>query len=437
MKFHCLMMGLCFLLCFNCQVFAQDTLRLEQDTLRLELTLEEAQNYALENNRTLKNASLDVQKSQATLWQSIASMLPQLNAQADYSNYCGYQMDFGSMSIPMNPYGTLGITASIAFSGAQVVAVQTSKIAQRMSDITYKQSEQQIKDQVKTLYYSALVMEQTLGLLDKNLANMEQLYQYTQASVYAGVAEQTDADQLQVQVANMQTSINSSKRSMEMVYNSMRLQLGVDVQTEIVLTQTIDDLLNIDEAFALLSEEFVLDNNYSYQLLKENTALSKKQLAAQKWNTGPQLSAYYQYSAKTYFGQDEGMNMTPPNMVGVSVSIPLFTSLSKAKSIQAAKFDYEKQLNTMADTEDALRVQHSQLCYNLSTAYETYDTQKKNIDVTQRIFDNISNKYEVGAAASLDLTNAGNNLISAQSSYVQALLELVNAQIALEELLNK
>lgn len=408
-----------------------------QDTPRLELSLEDAQRYALENNRTLKNASLDVQKAQASYWQSIASMLPQISAKGDYSNYCGYEMNFGVMTIPMNPYGTLGITAAMAFSGAQVVAAQISKIAQRMSDISLKQSEQQTKDQVKTLYYSALVMERTVALLEDNLSNMNELYKYTEESVKVGIAEQTDADQLLVQLATMQTSISSSKRSLEMVYNSMRLQLGVDVNTEIVLTQDIESLLNAEQAFALTDEEFLLDNNYNYQLLKESTQLSKKQLAAKKWSAGPQLSAYYQYSAKTYFGKDEGMNMTPPNMVGVSVSLPIFGSLSKTKAIQAAKFDYEKQLNTLADTEDALRVQHRQLCYNLSTAYETYETQKKNIDVTQRVFNNISNKYEVGAASSLDLTNAGTNLIGAQSSYVQALMELVNAQIALEQLLNK
>lgn len=430
MTIKSLLIGLCCLLGLSLPLQAQDS-------LRLELSLEEAQNYALENNRTLKNASLDVLKSQASHWQSVASMLPQISAKADYSNYCGYEMNFGMMAIPMNPYGTLGVTASMAFSGAQVVATQISKIAERMSDISLKQTEQETKDQVKTLYYSALVMEQTIDLLNKNLENMNELYKYTEQSVKVGIAEQTDADQLLVQLATMQTSISSSKRSLEMVYNSMRLQLGVGVDTEIVLTQGINDLLNADETIALLGEDFILDNNYSYQLLKENTQLSKKQLSAQKWSAGPQLSAYYQYSAKSYFGKDEGMNMTPPNMVGVSVSLPIFGSLSKTKAIQAAKFDYEKQLNTLADTEDALRVQHRQLCFNLSTAYETFDTQKKNIDVTQRVFDNISNKYEVGAAASLDLTNAGTNLINAQSSYVQALMELVNAQIALEQLLNK
>ena len=57
--------------------------------------------------------------------------------------------------------------------------------------------------------------------------------------------------------------------------------------------------------------------------------------------------------------------------------------------------------------------------------------------MARRIFDNFAQKYEYGLSSSLDLTNAGTNLITAQSNYVQALLEMVNAQISLEELLNK
>ena len=403
----------------------------------ISLSLAEAQQYALDHNRTLKNATLDVQKAKAAKWQAIASMLPQVSASGDYSNYCGYEMNFGAMSMAMPTSGTLGVTASVALSGAQIISAKLSQIAMDMSDVTLLQNEKQIADQVKTLYYSALVMEQTVTLLESNLDNMNQLYKYTEESVKVGVSEQTDADQLLVQLATMQTSIRSSQRSLEMVYNSMRLQLGIDVETEIKLTQTIDELLNIEAAAALMGEEFVLDNNYSYQLLKQNTELAKQQVNVAKWNYGPTLSAYYQYSAKTYFGQEEGFNMTPPNMVGATLSVPIFSSLSRLKGVQSAKFDYEKQLNTLQDTQDALLVQHRQLCFNLSNAYETYETQKKNIDVTQRVFDNISNKYEYGAASSLDLTNAGTNLISAQSSYVQALMELVNAQISLEELLNK
>ena len=406
-----------------------------QDSI-MTLTLDEAQKVAKEHNRTLKNASLDVQKAEATRWQTIASMLPQVNGSLDYQNMCGYKMSLGGMDIAMPPSGTLGITAALQFSGAQVVGAYLGTIAMKMADISLKQTEQQIGNQVKSIYYSILAMERTVNLLEQNLENLRTLHRTTQNSVDVGVAEQTDADQLSVQVATMETTISSTKRSLEMLYNSMRLQLGVAPEQRISLSQSIEELINFENALSLLSEEFVIDNNYNYQLLKENTRLAKQQVHMKEWAYGPTITAAYQYSAKKYFSDERTMNMTPPNAISISLSVPIFSSGRNFTGVKEAKLAYKKQLNTLADTEDGLNIQHSQLKYNLSSAYESFDTQKKNVEVSQRVFSNISNKYEHGMASSLDVTNSGSNLISAQSSYVQALLELVNAQIELEELLN-
>ena len=177
---------------------------------------------------------------------------------------------------------------------------------------------------------SILAMEQTLGLLNQNLDNLRRLATITENSVKVGVSEQVDADQIQVQVSSMQSSINSSARMVEMLYNSMRLQLGVSVNTNLVLTEQIDQLLNIEQALSLLKQDFNLNKNYDYQLVNQNTELSKKQITLAAMDYVPSVSAFYQYSARTYFGKDEGFNMTPPNLVGVSLSVPIWSSGTRA-----------------------------------------------------------------------------------------------------------
>ena len=119
-------------------------------------------------------------------------------------------------------------------------------------------------------------MHETIGLLEQNLENMNRLYRFTENSVKVGVADQTDADKLKVQVSTLETSINSTKRSLEMLNNSLRLQMGVDVTQQIELAKTIDELLNMEGALQLLKTDFVIDNNFSYQLLKQSADLSKK-----------------------------------------------------------------------------------------------------------------------------------------------------------------
>lgn len=123
-------------------------------------------------------------------------------------------------------------------------------------------------------------------------------------------------------------------------------------------------------------------------------------------------------------------------MVGASISLPIFSSGVNAAKVREAKINYRETMNTVASTEDALMVQERQLRYNLVSALENYQNQNENIDVSQRVFRNILNKYKVGMASSLDVTNSSNNLITAQSNYIQAIMQLVNARIELEDLLN-
>ena len=404
----------------------------QNDVLRL--SLEEAQKMAIERNRTLENATIDVKIAQANRWQAIASMLPQVNASGTYNDMFGYLMNFGGMSIALPSSASMGVTASMALSGAQVLNAAISKISQQMSDITAHQTEQNVASQVKTLYYSILMADQTIALLHDNLDGVQRLYDFSQQSVDVGASEQVSADQLMVQVASAKTAIKNSETSLEMLYNSLRLQLDLDPDAEIVLTDTIDKLLDMDAGLAMMNEQFNLDNNYNYQLLKKNVELARKQITLNKWSLAPTVSLAYQFSAKHNFG--EGMDMTPPNTMNVMVSVPIFSSLSNTKKIQSAKMSYQKQLNTLAETENSLQIQYRQLCYNLQNAHAKYVDQKQAVEVNKRVFDNISRKYEQGYSSALEMTNASTTLITSQSAYVQAVLEFVNAQIELEKLLN-
>lgn len=438
-----------------------------QQTLRLSLS--EAQQYAVEHNATMKNAELDIKKAELERWKTFSTMLPSIKAGFDYQNMCGYTMNLGgggsmmsmmpdsvtiggvtmpisfptsgstssSSGIAMNPSGTFSITAAVALSGAQVVGTMLQKLAIEMTDLSRQQTEQQTRSQVKNVYVSILVMEQTVGLLDSSLANLESLAATSQAAVNVGAAEQVDADKLQVQVASMKSSINSTKRSLQMLRNSLLLQLGADVTSNVELTTPINHILSIDGAAAVLNEPFHIENNYNYQLLAKNEELATRQVNMAWMDFLPTVSAYYQYSAKTYFGKDEGFNMTPPNMIGASISMPLLTSGTRYASVKSAKIAQQETANTRRQAEDGLRIQFNQLRYDLASALETYDIQRRNVDVTQRVFANVTEKYKYGRASSLEVTTASTDIISAQSNYIQAALNVISTQTALENLLNK
>lgn len=409
-----------------------------QQTLRLSLA--DAQQYAIEHNQAMKNADLDIKKAEWDRWKTLSSMLPTVKAGYDYQNMCGYKMEMhmggAAVSIPMDPTGSLSVTAAVAVTGSQIVGTMLQNLALEMTDISRQQTVQQTRSQVKNVYVSILIMEQTAGLLDSSLANLERLAATSQSAVDVGAAEQLDADKLQVQVASMRNSINTTNRSLQMLRNSMLLQLGADVDATIELTTPVEEILNIDGAVAFLSEPFNIENNYNYQLLAKNEEIAKRNVNMAWMDFTPTLSAYYQYSKKYHYGET-GMDMTPPNMVGFSVSLPLLTTGTRLANIKSARIALQETQNSRKQAEDGLRVQYNQLRYDLASALESYDIQRRSLDLSRRVFDNVTEKYKFGRASSLEVTNASSDIISAQGNYIQAVMNVISAQVALEDLLNK
>lgn len=403
----------------------------------LSLTLEQAQQYAIENNKSLQNASIDVQQAYAQRWQTIAGMLPQVDGTLGYTNMLGYEINFGGgMSKAMLPYLNTNITASIGLNGQAIMGALLNNLAIEMQDISLKKSESVLRANVTTSYMSVLVLEDIVTLLDSSLTNIERLEKMTRRSVEVGAAEQTAADQITVKVNALKNSINSNKRSVELARNSLKVLLGLNAETDLQLSQTLDELLSAETALALLNEDFDINRNYDYQLLQKNVELAKKNVTMAGLAYTPTLSAYYQYSYRKDFGEG-GFSMAPPHTIGVSLSLPIWSSGKRAAGVTEKKLAYQSAVNTFEETTDNLGIQDQQLRFNLSNAYETYMNERDNIEVTKRVFRNTTNKFEHGVSSSLDLTNASNDLISAQSTYVQAILTLVNAQVELTKFLNK
>ena len=405
----------------------------------LELSLQDAQNYATAQNRSLKNASLAVQEAYAQRWQTIAAMLPQVDGSYSYSNYLGYSATMstamGEFNINMPNQGALALTASIGVNGQGVVGALLNNLAIDMKKISLEKSESELRGSVMSSYVSVLALQSISNLLDSSLMNIQELEAITQNAVNAGAAEQTSADQIRVRVNTLKNSINVQKRNIELATNSLKVLLDVPVETELVLTENLDAILSPERVLNLLGENFNIENNLNYQLLQKQTELAKRNVAMAGWAYGPTVTLAYNYTNQQYYGEG-GMRMTPPNVVQVSVRMPLWSSGKRAAGVIEKKIAYEEAKNTLSETTDNLAIQYSQLCFNLTNAYETYINEKENIEVTQRVFASTTNKYQWGAASNMELTNASNDLISAQSTYVQAILSLVNAQVELEKFLN-
>lgn len=405
----------------------------------LALSLSEAQEYAVKQNRSLRNASLAVQEAYAQRWQTIAAMLPTADASWGYTSYCGYKATMSMMGsevqISMPDYSSFGVTAAIGVNGQGVVGAVLNTLAIDMQKIALEKNETELRASVKSSYVSVLVLQDIVALLDSSLRNVQELADMTQRSVDIGVAEQTTADQVRVRVNTIKNNINQQKRSIELATSSLKVLLDVPVETELTLTTGLDNMLSAEAVLTLLGEQFNIHNNLNYQTLEKNTKIAETNVHMAAWAYGPTVSLAYQYTNQHYY-QEGGFRMTPPNLVSLTVKMPLWSSGKRAAGVVEKKIALEKARNTFEETADNLYIQERQLRYNLQNAFETYMNEKENMQVAGRVFNSTTNKFKYGTSSNLELVNASNDLLTAQSTYVQAVMSLVNAEVELDKFLN-
>ena len=459
------------------------------------LDMQKAIEHAIAYNKSLKNARMEVERSDASIWETIAQGLPQLDGTLDYMTYFNYEMEFSfgmgdggtdftqeqltdawnqtSAQFPGNP--ALGLNpvtyqdiynysagsaysgilqsmlppstillsdastaklqvSQLIFSGQYIVGIQTAKLAKQISEQNYEFNELGIKESVITSYYLVLITEESLRILKQNVENLQETLKQTETMFKTGMAEQTDVDQIRITVNQLQNSVNSLNRNLELNYNMFRFQLGLETNAVVQLTDNLEDLFASEEPELSLAAPFVMEDNVTYQLMKSQEEINEKLLSMEKWNYGPTIAGFYNYNAKIL---TTDFDMNPNHLMGVSMSVPIFSSGMRKAKVDQAKINYDMAQNNMSIMEDQLNLQEKQFRYNLESSLENYETQKENVEVALRVYDSFRRKFEQGMASSLDLTQANGNYLEAESNYMSAMMEVLNAKLQLDKLMNK
>jgi len=398
------------------------------------LSLEQAREHALQHNRSLQKASLALEQAEMAKWAAIANYLPQANISVNYqSNLVSDSISIGAFKIAMKPSSTMTLqVAQPLVNWNIVVGIQMSEIARKMSENAIGQTELAIKQAVNTTYYAILLSEFSRDQLKKNLENVKTLAKATRIKVNVGIGESTEADQMEVTVANLENTVTTMDRNIEVAYNSLRLLLGLQADDALTLTGNLEELTGAHKAFDLLLEPFVPENNLDLKTSALSVELSEKQVSSSYGAIMPTVNAVYQRNEKLL---TSAFDITMKNTLMLTASVPIFAGGKNAVNIKKAKLALQASQLDHEQARDQLLVQEKQLRYNLKSALESFEIQKKNIEVTQRVFNNITKKYEQGLSSSIEVTNANNNLLTAQSNYVSAVMNLLNAEDELLKLL--
>lgn len=399
----------------------------------LMLTLDSAKAYAVQHSKTMRTADLNIQKAEWAKLQAISNMLVNVDGTLTYTTQFNYEMKMMGNKISMPANGTLGITASAAINGQMVMSVQLSKLAIEMQEISRLSSENEVKAAATTSYLSVLIAQESKKTIEDSRKNLEKSYNNVVQLAKVGMAEQTDADQLKVQLMVLDNNLRAADRNIQLAKSALITALGAPPASEVELTESLDYFF---ENEPISEPSGSVDGNITMRQLDKNIDLAKKQWTLTRWAYGPTLSVAYSYSGKTYFNKEAGFNMTVPHTMVFTLKVPIFSSGNRYSQCKQKKIDIDIAQTQRDQTLEQLQVQEIQLKYNLSNAIETYNSSKESLELYKKIFKNSLQKFNVGTISSNDLITVNNNLLNAQGTYIQSLYQVMNAQTDLLKLYN-
>jgi len=411
-------------------------------------TLQEAIDYALDNNRTAKNAELNINAAKQQKWETTASGLPQFSATIDYQNNIKQQFeavdfngdgiaDFGAKQ-SVNAYARL---TQKVFDGSYLVGLQSAKVFLDISKKAKEKTDLEVRKNVINAYGNVLLANESISILNRNIKVLEKnLFDVTKI-FENGLEEEESVEQLKITLSGLKSNLNNVNRLQSIAYKMLNITLGKEVDSIIKVTDNLDALAEQNIVLSLLKAEDNIENTLDYKIADNDKKAKELLVKLEKSRALPTINAFLNGG---YIGNNEKFQFLTNNQIwagtsafGANITIPIFGSGLQNAKTQRAKINLEIAENNLTDTEQQLKLQISAAKSDYQFAIEDYNNKKENLALSERVESKNQIKFFEGISSSFELRQAQTQLYTAQQELLQTMLDVINKKTELETVLNE
>ena len=420
----------------------------------LSLSLEEAIALGMENNYSSLKSEKEVEKALAQKWEIISQGLPQINGNVDYQNFLKQPVTLIPGEIGGGEAGTfvpvrfgtqqnLSATATwsqLIFDGSYIVGVQSAKTLLQISKNAKVKTDLEVRKAIINAYGNVLLAKESVAILDKNLENVSKNLRDTEQIFENGFAEEEDVEQLKITRINIENNLSRSKRMVEIAYQMLNLSMGIPVETSLVLT---DDLSTLALQFyneELLKKTIPVEENIDVKIAANSAEAAKIFVRLEKAKALPSITGYLNYGASgnsdkfSFF--DEDQIYYSQSILGISLNVPIFSSGMRNARTKQKKLEYEQALLDLEETKNQVQLEIQAAKSDYKFSLENLASQQESLTLAERIENKNQIKFFEGLSSSFELSEAQRQLYTAQQNVLQAMLEVINNRVELENVLS-
>ncbi|MDB2701684.1 TolC family protein [Flavobacteriaceae bacterium] len=424
--------------------FAQDT--------PASFSLNEAVEWGMNYNRTLKRATIEVQKAHKEKWKTLSIGFPQINANLIYQNnieqpvslipaqfFGGQAGEFAEVifGTKQTAMGTVELNQLI-FDGTYVVGVQGIRHFIETAENVLEKTQIEVKKAIVTSYVNALVARESLAVLKKNALALEKNIEEAHQLYKNGFTEEETVEQLRLTLSSLNSQIRYLSKSTDLADNVFKLLLGIELTENLDFSNSLEELATLH----LLEEDPTAsyENNIDIRLA-ENEVTSEGFLYRLERAKGlPSFSAFLNGS---YMGNNDEFDFTNSSQkwfgssaFGFKLRVPIFSSFGRMASAQKAKLSVLQAETKLIEVKAQIYVDWQNALNNYALAKEEHATALENLSLAERIEKKNTTKFFEGLSGSFDLRQAQLQLYQAQQNAIQGMRNVILEKTILDTIIN-
>jgi outer membrane protein TolC len=407
------------------------------------LSIKDCVQYALSNHENIRIYANKVAASKEKIRENRSSLLPTVSGNASMD----YNLKLQTSIIPAGALSNkdLRLQMGSKFStGAYVEADQTvfdksswlnvkaARIDKDIADLNFKKEQEQLIYNTVQAYYNVLSYGEKGRLLKENEAEYIQLERILKLRYEQGAVKKSEYDKAKVNLNNIQAEISSNDIYYRLAMNELKDDIGADLDTKINIDARISFQESVSPpAFGRLPLDQLTDYNIDQQNIRHQEVLMLQKKAAFL----PTLSLYAKYGVNAYGSKLSNAynDWFDYSAVGVKLSVPIFSGFKKSSQLQQNKIELDNEKLTAHLNARSYTLNYENASTSLYSSYTSLLKNKENLALAKELLSAATVSFKEGKTDLSDYLDTEYSYKESQSNYITALIDFLNARIALEK----
>lgn len=402
-----------------------------------EWTLQDCIDYALEKNIQLQQNKISLQESEIDIKDARASLFPSLSFstghnlvnrpyQQQSNTVSGTEIITSNENNTYNGSYSLNAQWTLWNGGKRLNNLKQQKTNRDIAQLTVSETENTLQEQIAQLFIQILYADESIQINKGTLEVSEATYRRGQELFEAGSLSKADLAQLEAQVSDDKYQLVTAESTLRDYKLQLKQLLELDGSEEfnLVLPKLDDeDILKMlpSQADIYQTALAIRPEIQSSRLSIENAKLS---ISSAKSGYYPTISLTASSSSMTNSASTNNwaqqMKYGWNNMIGISLSIPIFDNRQNKSNVQKARLEYNTSQLDLINKQKELYSTIEGLWLDALNAQQQYAAAETKVKSSQTSFDMVSEQFNLGMKNTVELLTEKNNLLSAKQQRVQA-----------------